>query len=291
MSYKPQKSALITDLDNTLFDWFDIWSATFIPLLDKTVEISGIPRQQLISEIQPIHEKHGTAEYTFLLQEIPSLLKMYGSPEKIMEVLDPAIHASRSSRLKHMKLYDGVFDTLSELKSRGIRVIAYTESKKWYTQYRLNRMGLDHLIDHVYSPEDHDINPIRDGELTTIEFEHTQFSYTPHGEIKPNPALLLSIIKEQGLYKEECVYIGDSEIKDIDMAKNAGVTCIFAKYGTNHFSDERIKHYELLRQVTHWSPEMVKAEQELKENALHHHADYSIDSFAEILDIIDFKKQ
>jgi Predicted phosphatases len=236
-------------------------------MLDKTVNITGLPREQLIDEIKSVHQKHGTAEYAFVLQELPSLLKMYGSPEKIMNELDEAIHEARSSRLSHLKLYKGVYDTLSELKSKRIKIIAYTESKKWYTQYRLKRMGLDFLIDHVYSPEDHDINPIREGERRKFNFDHVNFSHTPKGEVKPNPDLLLNIIKEQGLDKDECVYIGDSEIKDIDMAVNAGVTSVYAKYGTEHFSDDRIEKYNLLRRVTHWTDEMVEAERKIKEKS------------------------
>ncbi|HGS5286041.1 HAD-IA family hydrolase [Vibrio cholerae] len=291
MNDKPKKSVLITDLDNTLFDWFDIWRSTFIPMLNRTVEISGIPREQLIKEIKLIHQKHGTAEYAFVLQEVPSLLSMYGTPHNIMEKLNDAIHAARSNRLQHLKLYQGVYDTLSELRARRIKVIAYTESKQWYTKYRLKRFGLDHFIDHVYSPQDHEIIPIRDGERTEFNFDHTKFSHTAPGELKPNPKLLLHIIKEQNLNKDECVYIGDSEFKDVNMAIAAGVTSVYAKYGTGHFSDERQKDYDVLREVTHWSDEEVAAERKLKESVEEHYkADYSIDNFSELLNIINFVK-
>jgi hypothetical protein len=43
-------SLLITDLDNTLFDWFGIWHASFSAMLDKTVELSGVPREVLEAE-------------------------------------------------------------------------------------------------------------------------------------------------------------------------------------------------------------------------------------------------
>ncbi|MCC4863321.1 HAD family hydrolase [Vibrio splendidus] len=291
MCTKPKKSALITDLDNTLFDWFDIWRSTFIPMLEKTSEITNIPKQKLIKEIKPIHQKHGTAEYAFVLQEMPCLLEMYGTPEAIMKALDSAIHAARSSRLEHLKLYNGVYDTLSELRAKRVKIIAYTESKQWYTQYRLKRFGLDHFIDHVYSPEDHEIKAIREDERTAFQFDHTKFSHTPKGEVKPNPSLLTRIIKEQSLDKDDCVYIGDSELKDIAMAKNAGVTSVFAKYGTGHFDDDRIAHYELLREVTHWTEEEVKREAELKASDEHHEANYSINNFSELLEIIDFQRK
>ncbi|WP_196492539.1 hypothetical protein [Psychrosphaera haliotis] len=117
MEKRTKKSVLITDIDNTLFDWFEIWCATFKTLLHKTSEISGIPLKQLISEIRPIHQKHGTAEYAFVLEEIPSLLDKYGTAKGINHALNEAIHAARSNRMNHLKLYKGVYDTLSTLRN------------------------------------------------------------------------------------------------------------------------------------------------------------------------------
>jgi phosphoglycolate phosphatase len=289
MTNKPKKSVLITDLDNTLFDWFDIWCATFKPLLIEASIISGIPQKQLISEIRPVHQKHGTAEYAFVLEELPSLLKKYGSRQNINKSLNEAIHKARSNRIRHLKLYHGVYDTLSELRTKRIKVIGYTESKEWYTKYRLKRLGLDYFIDKIYSPSDHATLPIENSDRTEIEFENTEFLQTPEGELKPNPKLLLNIIKEAKVSKEECIYIGDSEIKDIDMAHQSGVTSVFAKYGTSHFKN-RLDDYDLLRDVTHWTDEDVEREKTLKDNALNSKADYEISHFNELLTIFNFRR-
>lgn len=285
---RPNKSVLITDLDNTLFDWFTIWYESFSALLNKTSEITGISKDTLIEEIKPIHQDHGTAEYAFVLERIPSLLKMYGDRETINSELHEAIHATRSARKTHLKLYQGVYDTLSELRSKRVRVIAYTESKEWYTKNRLKRLGLDYFIERLYSPEDHSV-PIEDSDRTPITFENMNCLHTPFGEKKPNPKLLLDIISSIGAKKEECVYIGDSELRDIAMAFDAGVTSIFANYGGQHFSDPEAG-YELLRQVTHWTDKEVQEEKELKETGAKHKADFEVNSFSEILQIINFER-
>ncbi|MCH2256924.1 MAG: HAD hydrolase-like protein [Alteromonas sp.] len=289
MKQKQAKSVLITDLDNTLFDWFDIWCATFKPLLETASKISGIDREKLIQEIRPIHQKHGTAEYAFVLEEIPSLLEKYGSRDKIHSELGEAIYAARSNRLKHLKLYKGVYDTLAELRAKRVRVIAYTESKEWYTKFRLKRFGLDYFIEKVYSPGDHERLPIEDNMRTDISFDNVEFKKTPKDELKPNPQLLLDIIRDAGVDKKECIYIGDSEIKDIDMAHEAGVTSVFAKYGTSHF-EQRPDDYDLLRSVTHWTDEVVLREKQLKESAFNHRADFEVDNFAELLDLFEFRR-
>jgi hypothetical protein len=68
-----KKTALITDLDNTLFDWVELWLNCFSSMLDSIVEISGIDKAKLLPEIAAVHQKHGTSEYSFLIDEVPSL--------------------------------------------------------------------------------------------------------------------------------------------------------------------------------------------------------------------------
>jgi phosphoglycolate phosphatase len=50
------KYALITDLDNKLFDWVDLWVNCFSAMLESIVEISGIPKEQLVPEIAAVHQ-------------------------------------------------------------------------------------------------------------------------------------------------------------------------------------------------------------------------------------------
>ena len=69
---KKSFSVLITDLDNTLFDWFEIWYQSFNAMLDKIIEISGVDREKLLDEIRSIHQRHRTSEYVFLIDCIKS---------------------------------------------------------------------------------------------------------------------------------------------------------------------------------------------------------------------------
>ena len=47
---KKNVSVIITDLDNTLFDWFDIWYKSFNAMLSLLVNKSGIPQDKLEEE-------------------------------------------------------------------------------------------------------------------------------------------------------------------------------------------------------------------------------------------------
>src|SRR5712691_787806 len=104
---KPKKTALITDLDNTLFDWVDLWVKCFSAMLDGISEISGIPQDYLKPEISAIHQRHGTSEYSFLIDEMPSL-RPFLNGKNATEVFAGPIDRYRQQRRKHLQLYPTV---------------------------------------------------------------------------------------------------------------------------------------------------------------------------------------
>ncbi|AHJ76774.1 HAD family hydrolase [Kosakonia sacchari] len=279
------KSVLITDLDNTLFDWFTIWHASFSAMLNEVSRISNIPVSELKPQIKQIHQKHGTAEYAFVLEEIPSLIQKYGGREQINKALDSAIHAYRSERKKHLFLYPTVLDTLLELKRLGVLIIGYTESKEYYSNYRVSKLNLDGVIDILFSPEDHSI-PAGVQPQTSYNLNKTVNRHTPYGEVKPNPKILREIISSVNAMPEDCVYIGDSEMKDIAMALDAGVDAVFANYGNKHFISGT--DYNLLREVTHWTDAEVENERKIKEEKKDVHAEFVIEEFSELLNLFVF---
>lgn len=253
-----QKRVLITDVDNTLLDWQDFWYQTFSAMIEKVIEISGVDREELYTQCSAIHQKYGTSEYSHLLEELPCLQELYG--DRILVVMEPAVEAFRKVRRCVLKLYPTVEETLKTLKNEGITVAAYTESKAFYTNYRFRKLGLDGLIEYLYSPKDHSMpeetSRTRYYAPDSYNFKYTIQHYTPEDEEKPNPDILLQIIGDLGASIEEVVYVGDNILKDVFMAQQAGVTDVHALYGASQHKPE----YELLRKVTHWTPEMVERE-------------------------------
>jgi phosphoglycolate phosphatase-like HAD superfamily hydrolase len=253
-----QKRVLITDVDNTLLDWQDLWYQTFSAMIAKVIEISGVAPETLYAECSIIHQKYGTSEYSRLLEELPSLRKLYG--DNVLTIMAPAIDTFRDVRRRVLQLYPTVKETLTALKAAGVVIAAFTESKAFYTNYRFRKLCLDGLIDYLYSPEDHsmpdDTPATRYYAPDSYNFKKTIQRFTPEGEVKPNPDILLEIISDLGTSIEEAVYVGDNILKDVFMAQQAGVTDVHALYGASQHRPE----YELLRKVTHWTPEMVERE-------------------------------
>ncbi len=233
-------------------------------MLSQLIEQSGVPRETLVNQIKEVHQKHGTSEYAFLIQELPCLVKKGKHFDPNIEYAD-AIKAYREERAKHLKLYPTVAESLAQIKAAGSMVVGYTESMAFYTKYRVKKLGLDGVLDYLYSPADHDLpsglsrEQIRAYPPDYYLLRETEHRHTPAGELKPNPVLMSEIIRGVGAVADDCVYVGDSLVKDIAMAKDANVTDVHAAYGMVDKKEE----YELLREVTHWTEEMVQREKSI----------------------------
>lgn len=280
-----QKRVLITDVDNTLLDWQHLWYETFSAMMNKVLEISSVDPDTIYAEVSIIHQKYGTSEYSRLLEELPSLQARYG--DDVLMVMTPAIDAFREARRRVLALYPTVAETLAKLKENGIVTAAFTESKAFYTNYRFRKLGLDGLIDFLYSPEDHSIPKetvaTRHYDANTYSFKHTVHRYTPEGELKPNPDILLDIVRDLGVSIDEVIYVGDNPLKDVFMAQQAGVTDVYAAYGSSQHKPE----YELLRKVTHWTPEMVERERSALKPGSIIASHVLAENFAQILPLFD----
>jgi FMN phosphatase YigB (HAD superfamily) len=64
---------LILDLDNTIYDWFAVWYASFDPIYQELIKITGLPADAIEADIRIVHQARRTSEYTFLLEEIDAL--------------------------------------------------------------------------------------------------------------------------------------------------------------------------------------------------------------------------
>lgn len=280
-----RSKVLITDLDNTLWDWFEIWYSGFAPFIEQVSSISGIRVEDLKKLIRPVHQLHGTSEYSFLLQSIPEIRAGMSAIELKNKYAD-AIKAYNVGQKSAMRLYDGVAEALLRIKGSGTHIVGYTDSLAFYTIRRMRKLGLDGVLDVLYSPVDHeipqdvDIEEFRYFDQRLYRLERTKHLFTPRGKAKPSPKILSSIVEALGIRSADAVYVGDSLSRDIKMAQDAGILDIYAEYGHSHSRTE----YKLLQEVSHWTESDVLKEQELKK----HDVEPSIELKTGLADIFDF---
>lgn len=281
-------SLLITDLDNTVWDWVEIWFQSFSALLTEVVRTSGVDQATLEAEIKVVHQHRETSEYALLLQELPSLQARH-DVSRIPEIYAEALHAHRSARKAATRLYDGVRETLDTVAASGALIVGYTESMAYYTSDRIRRTKLDDVLDFVYSAPDHDFpagltpEQLRKYPEEYYRFRRTEHRHTPRGALKPNPSILSGIVDDLCVKKDEAIYLGDSLMKDVIMAQQIGVTDVWAEYGVAH---TRHEGYELLRRVTHWKPSAVQQERELKPEDVK--PTHVLSAFSDLLELFSF---
>jgi phosphoglycolate phosphatase-like HAD superfamily hydrolase len=287
---RPAATVLVTDMDNTLFDWLEMWYAAFGAMLDRLVADSGVPREQLEDELFAIHQRHGTTEYAFAIQELPSLRARH-PPGELPARYAAAIEAYRTMRRRTLALYPGVLDTLRAIRAAGTLVVAYTESRAYYADYRVRALDLDGALDYLYSLPDHALPEGRTAsEIRRYPPEHYRLRQTIHrhtreGAWKPDASVLLGILGDVGAEPAEAIYVGDSLVKDVAMAQAASVVDVFARYG-----DVRGRPgYALLRRVTHWSPAMMARSEGLREADIRP-THVLTGGFAELMAQIDFRR-
>jgi phosphoglycolate phosphatase-like HAD superfamily hydrolase len=108
----------------------------------------------------------------------------------------------------------------------------------------------------------------------------------PPEDRKPNPKTLRDICEQLNVDHRFSLYLGDSLVRDVFMAKSAGVVSAWARYGAA--VDPEL--WARLVRVTHWTEADVEREKELRENArLDREPDLTVDGISDLLDMVDFR--
>jgi FMN phosphatase YigB (HAD superfamily) len=288
---KRKVSLIITDIDNTLYDWLQIWYCSFSAMLKVLVSQSEVPQSILEAEIQSVFQKHGTAEYGYVIQELPSLREKHPH-EDLAFIYDDARKAYSIARKENLRLYPGVLETLQTLKSTGCLIVGFTESMGLYTSRRIRTLGLDGVFDYIYTPPDHFIPPeidvvsIHQHPEDHYKLQKTIYRVIPKNERKPTPKILTKIIGDEGIRAgtDRTIYVGDSLFRDIAMAQEAHVTDVFAKFG----STQNTEADALLRKVNHRINDAVACGKTINEKPEITPSYVLEHSFTEILELFEF---
>lgn len=269
-----EKKLLITDLDDTLYDWTGFFVPAFYAMVDEIVALTGLNRARLLHEYRETHQRLGTVEYPYATLKLPSIRRHFAQLDDVArkEALRPAFLRFNAIRDGSLRLFPGVEETLQTLRARGVPVIGYTESSQENGFYRLERLGVSGYFQHVYT-------------------YHSRFrsGYAPSDKVmtvqtrKPDTAVLLRICERERHAPGEVVYVGDSLVKDVYMGKMAGATAVWANYPR-----ESNDYHEKLAAITSWTEEDMAREERLSrhlsEGAVR--PDHVIHSFPEILPIV-----
>ncbi len=276
---------VVFDLDNTLYDWYAAFVPAFYAMIDVAVPLLGCDREVLLNELRAVHVKHHNVEHPFSLIEtkiVQAFIQERGLQEAKL-LLDPAFHAFNKWRKNNLVLFPDVSGTLDELRNRGIRLFAFTDSSFFSTTYRVRRLNLAAKFERIYCRARTDSQASLLGVDADDQLERSIVEL-PADEAKPDPKVLDHISFLEGTPPHLMAYIGDSLAKDILMAKNASCFAIWAKYGVHR----NRKMYEELIRISHWTEADIRRERKYAVEAAKITPDFTCEqSIAEVLGVLE----
>jgi FMN phosphatase YigB (HAD superfamily) len=272
---------VVTDLDNTLYDWVTSFVPAFYSMIEIASKLLDVTEEELLDDIKAVHRLHGSSEHPFALLETATVQHRFSGLTRLeaRNRLDVAFHAFNKVRKESLCLYDGVRETLQAVQSNGGIIVAHTDAYAGNSMFRLSKLGLVHLIAKLYAPENGVGLDFINSSINNQEVPADYVRALPLGDRKPNPKVLLDICSEHHILPANTLYVGDSLIRDVLMAKRAGVNSAWARYG-NAFSPDL---WTKLVRVTHWTEEDVRREDQLRAEAAGIHPDVELERFSDIL--------
>lgn len=273
---------LITDLDNTLYDWVTHFSKSFEAMVDSLSELISEDKADILCEFKAIHQHYKNTEQPFAILELPIVQKHFGttSRSELIEKLNKPLHAFNSTRKRLLTLYDGVETSLQSLCTLGFKIVGYTEAMSINALFRLEKLGIKEYIKRLYAPEGKYLGHPDPNFTKPLEADYIRF--IPKDNKKPNPQVLIDICERENIDPSDTWYVGDSLIRDIAMANSAHIKSIWAEYGTQYSPEV----WDILVRVTHWTENDVRRENELRNQYKEVIPTYTIDSFSRIIQIL-----
>lgn len=247
----PPTRLLITDLDNTLYDWVDYFAPAFRAMVHALSARLGLQEDALTDEFRKIYSEYGTAEYPFTVQLLPVVQSLdAGRREELIQVARTAFGGSRRKRLRP---YPGVHETLAWARKSGLTVVVVTSGPSHVVAPKLNQLGLLGFISLLVAWEGFELPPTVEAGKSPIRAKVPTKSL-PREAFTPKAEAYLAAMAEVGCDVRATAIVGDSLRSDIAPALELGLPAYWARYGLE-FSP---KNLQTIEAITPGGPDVVR---------------------------------
>ena len=233
MTEKTPVKLIVSDIDNTIYDFFNIWGVTTEKAVSQLAASRGIDKDKLYENMRD--NTSGFARFhsiSTLIKETPMLSLEGKSPEEAarLEKLDAKlIHDIQKERTQGNKVYEGVIATVRKAKAAGSAFVLYTDAPISGAIERLADMKFPiDLIDGMVSRADHSTEMV-DGKHqfkkapmqvkgsvydkyrdSLVEKLGDNLVLNASDMWKPNTTVMQGILDRHGAKAEETVMVGDN---------------------------------------------------------------------------------
>ena len=287
----PDIKLVVTDLDNTVYDWLSFFIPSFRAMLEELRRITGVSRDDLLDSFRRVNQRHGTTEYAFAVEELDVLeaqdrrLSMLQRTAKYRS----ALAAFRHESARRLRPYPGVVDTLLALGQRGIRVVALSDSMLLYTGTRLRQLGIDTLFAALAAPHSHDLpaHVTVDDERSAL---HESLDCTAYCASLPCPLKCENPIrKRSGLFlsvlafdRQRLYMSGTASLVMFFWRSGAAYLTFWAAYGQMTNAD----FYRDLLRITYWTEREIEAEDSISVICGSRRPSHAIGAYSDLLPLL-----
>lgn len=271
----PDKIVIITDLDNTIYDWVDSFAPSFRGMLHALADMWGegkLDESQLIKEFRILFQKHGTLEYEAQADELPIFaLKSKDEKKKINAHIFGAFrNVARGSGKGGLRLYPGCIEFFMWAYENNITLLALTNAPLRIAKRRLLQLGVNRFYSAIagamYAGQDVSKSDAekRDDKQPSLFSDAISDFFSPDsemgciyllelGELKPNITGYKRLLADWGKSASRVYVLGDSLQKDLMPAKALGAITVWGRYGTV----VQPENVETLLGITPWNPAQI----------------------------------
>ena len=121
------KKVVILDLDNTLYDWNDAYSASFMSLVNYHQKLFSMSESTIIYNFKEYFKKQGTLELLPTLEYVQLYEKSNFNESDLKNIADKSCQFFLKVWEENINLYYDVYETLKILKSKDIKIIAFLQ--------------------------------------------------------------------------------------------------------------------------------------------------------------------
>jgi len=118
------------------------------------------------------------------------------------QTLREAARLFRILSLEYVKPYPGAIELLDALKAHGLKILLLSNAQTAFTMDELKATGILPYLDSIYLSSEYRV-------------------------CKPSPHYFNILLKEEELSPEECLFIGNDHIADIEGASGVGIDSVY----------------------------------------------------------------
>lgn len=244
---------LITDLDNTLYNFIDYFAPSFRGMVHALAKKISIPEDELIPQFKKVFANHGSLEYGFVVQELSCVQER--SQSDILDLIKIAKGAYSRVRQKNLEPYPNVKETLSWINQQGIIIVGVSNAPYFHALRRLRQLKIEKYFTGLVAWEgvpfsiDKYSKEIIEKELSgEYKTKIKKLWKLPKNKLKPNTDGYLIVMNEFAVKNRDCYILGDSISKDVQPAEQIGAKGIWARYGEAVIQ----KNLETVLSISNW---------------------------------------